>query len=483
MTPDGLLRRYPHVLAAALCGGLAAANGVRASWPGFAVIAAVLALAAAARDGLGRLLLFCAALALAGWWWGSARLEALDRSALEPEVGRAERCLVVVTAPARRARFELRVSAQVRRFGRRPVHETVLLELPLGRAPPQGALLEVLGEIALPRGPAHGFDERTWLRRHGVHVVLHGDRWRVVGHRGGLGGVADRVRGWLAGSATTGLAGERRAILAGVVLGDDQGLSDELRQRFRASGLYHLLAVSGQNVALVACGALVLAWLLGVPRLVGEFGALAAVGAYVLAVGPQPSVVRAGIAGALGSLAWVAARASDRWYFLLLGAIALLGWNPYLLFDAGFELSFAAVLAIFTLTPRLQRWLQGYPVPRQLAEAIAVSGPCGLATAPIAWFQFHAVPLLAVPANALAAPVVVPLLGLALAAAALSPLSPSAAAALAWLNGWCAAYLAACARLIGALPFAQVRSTRGAAVVVAVALVAVAFARRRRRSY
>src|SRR5207253_263409 len=119
----------------------------------------------------------------------------------------------------------------------------------------------------------------------------------------------------LARTAALGLRGERRALLEGVVLGDDQGLSDELRQRFRASGLYHLLAVSGQNVALVAGGALVLAWLLGVPRWLGELGALAAIGGYVLAVGAQPSVVRAGVAGALGSFAWLTARQRDRWHF------------------------------------------------------------------------------------------------------------------------------------------------------------------------
>ena len=91
---------------------------------------------------------------------------------------------------------------------------------------------------------------------------------------------------------------------------------------------------------------------------------------------------------------------------------------------------------------------------------VAVSIACGLATAPISWLQFHAVPLLTVPANALAAPVVAPLLGLALATAALAPVAPSAAAALAWLNGWCAAYLAGCARLVGGLPVAQIRSGR-----------------------
>src|SRR5207244_12472745 len=85
----------------------------------------------------------------------------------------------------------------------------------------------------------------------------------------------------------------------------------------------------------------------------------------------------------------------------------------------------------------------------------------------VAWFQFRAVSLLAVPANALAAPAVVPVLTLGLATALLAPLSPAAAAALAWLNGWCAAYLAACARMVSALPGAQIRSDRAGALVVA----------------
>src|ERR671938_314790 len=403
------------------------------------------------------------------------RLAVLDRSVLAARIGWAETSVVTVTGPARRGRFELRVPARVTRFGRLRVDEPVLLELPRGRAPPQGALLEVLGELVRPRGASHGFDEARWLRRQGVHVVLRGDRWRTVGRRGGLPGLADRLRVWLGRSAARGLTGERRGIVEGVVLGDDAGLPEELRRDFRASGLYHLLAVSGQNVALVAGSALLVAWLLGLPRLVGELGALAAIGAYVLAVGAQPSVVRAAVAGALGSLAWLAARQQDRWHFLLLGAIVLLAWNPYLLFDPGFELSFAAVLSIFMLAPRIRRTLEGYPIPGKLADVVAVSTACGLATAPVSWIQFHTIPLLTVPANALAAPAVVPLLGLGLAATALAPVSGGGAATLAALNGWCAAYPAACARLVGGLPFAQIRSGRAAAPLAVVALLVGAY--------
>jgi competence protein ComEC len=430
-----------------------------------AVLAVAIALAALAAPVERRVACLAVALALGGWWWGSVRLAALDRSPLRSRIGTAERAVVVVTSPVNAGRFDLRVRVLVERFGDLQPHESALLELPVGRSPPQGARLDVLGELREPRGPANGFDERTWLRRHGIHVVLHGDRWTIVGRRGGLGAVADRLRERIARAIAYGVDGEREAVLDGVVFGDDGGLSDELKQRFQTSGLYHLLAVSGENVALVASGALLLAWLCGIPRIVGEVLALGAIGGYVLAVGPQPSVIRAGVAGALGSLAWLAARPRDRWYFVLLGALVLLAWNPYTLLDAGFQLSFAAVAAIFMLVPRIQHVLEGYPVPRPLATVVAVSTACGAVTAPILWLQFHRIPLLTVPANALAAPAVVPLLGLALAAALVAPLAPAAAGALAWLDGWCAAYLATCARLVGGLPFAQVSSPGGAAAL------------------
>ncbi|MFN2469129.1 MAG: ComEC/Rec2 family competence protein [Gaiellaceae bacterium] len=474
-------RRPEHSLVGAMCGGLAASNLAR---PGLAALACAAAACVGSLflEDRARLVALAVALSLAGWWWGGARLDVLDRSVLKGQIGRAGRALAVVTAPARRGRLELRVQAETRQLGRLRVREPVLLLLPLGRSPPQqGAELELVAEVRRPRIPADGFDEERYLRRRGIHVVLRASHWRVVGRRDGLGAVADGLRGRVARTIGSGSGGEREALLLGIVLGDDGGLSEELRDRFRASGLYHLLAVSGQNVALVAAGALLAAWLLGLSRWLGEVGALAAIAAYVLAVGAQPSVVRAGIAGALGSLAWLAARERDRWYFLLLGALALLTWNPYSALDPGFQLSFAAVIAIFVVAPRIERALEGYPVPPRAAGVLAVSTACGLVTAPILWFQFHAVPLLAVPANALAAPAMVPVLGLGLAAVAVDPVLPAAAAVLVWLAGWCAAYVALCARLIGALPGAQLESGWVAGVAAVVAAGAAAYAWRRCR--
>ena len=140
---------------------------------------------------------------------------------------------VVVTGPARRTPFALRIPAEVLRFGTTTMRERVLLELPPGRAPPQGSVLELRARPVEPRGPETGFDERGWLSRRGVHVVLRGERPRTVDRRGGIGGVADRLRTHVESTLARGTAGERRQLLAGIVLGEDSGIDRSASRRVR----------------------------------------------------------------------------------------------------------------------------------------------------------------------------------------------------------------------------------------------------------
>ena len=245
-----------------------------------------------------------------------------------------------------------------------------------------------------PRAADEGFDERSWLARQGIHVVLRGGAWHEIGRRGGVAGVGDRVRDGIERAVGRGTAGVRRALVLGVVLGEDEGLPARVRDDFRASGLYHLLAVSGQNVAFIAIGIFGLGWLLRLPRVARELATLAGIGVYVLAVGWQPSVIRAGVAGALVSLAWLAARPRDRWHFLALGALVLLVWAPTSVLEPGFQLSFAAVAGIFVGVPRVRDRLEGYPIPTRLAEGLGLAVVCGVVTAPIVLVQFGQAPRL-----------------------------------------------------------------------------------------
>jgi competence protein ComEC len=472
--------RFPHAFVGALCVGFALANLGRVPVSAFLLAAACLAaLGLAAGDASFRRPILVTALVASAWSWGSLRLAHLDRSALAPRIGTFEHARVELEEPSRPGSFDQRMRALVLRWGALRVHESVLLELPLGRAPPQGARLEVLGDLRAPPGPSGGFDEARWLRRQGIHAVLRAQSWRVVGQRAGLPGIGDRLGHWLATDSAPGLTGERRDVIDAIVDGHSAALDQTLLAEFRASGLYHCLAVDGLKVAAVGGGVAAVFLLAGLGSYVAQAAALVAVAAYALAVGLHPSVVRAALAAGLGSLAWLAARERDRWQALLVGAAVLLGWNPYTLLDAGFQLSFAAVASIFVVTPRVVRVLEGYPVSHGFAQLVGVSTACGLATAPVTWFQFHQISLVTVPANVVAVPVVVEVLGLALLTAVIAPVAPPVASALAQLNGWGAWFVALCARGFGSLPGAQITSCRAAAALAVGAAGAAAYAWRR----
>jgi competence protein ComEC len=465
----------------AACVGCALANAGRVPVLPFALAAAAAgAFALVLGDPRFRVGAAAVAVALGGWAWGSVRLAELDRSTLVGRIGTVEQAVVEVDEPPKAGGFDQRARAVLLHWGTLKPREPVYLELPLGRAPPQGADISLLGQLRAPTGPSSGFDQRSWLRRQGIHVVLRAKGpWRVVGRRGGIYGIGDDVERWLAGDSVRGLSGERWNVIEAIVLGRSNLVGQSLLADFRASGLYHCLAVDGLKVSTIALAVAGIALIAGLGRIAAEIAALTAVAAYALAVGLHPSVVRAGVAAALASLAWLAARQRDRWQALLVGAAVLLVWNPYSLLDAGFQLSFAAVAAIFVVTPRVVRALEGYPVSRSLAQLIGVSLACGVATAPVTWLQFHQISLVTVPANVVAVPVVVEVLGLALVTAAIAPVAPAVASALAWVNGWGAWFVAACARVFGSVPGAQITSGRWAAVLGLGAVGAAAYAWRR----
>ena len=469
--------RIPHAAVGCLCVGFALANLGRLT-PLHTVVASVLlgALGLAASSTRVRWALFVSALVAVAWGWGSFRLAHLDHSVLAARIGTAEQAVVEVQEPPRAGSFDQRMKALVLRWGTLRRHEPVYLELPLGRSPPQGAILALVGQLRAPPGPSNGFDEAKWLRRQGIHVVLSGQSWRMVGHRGGLSGLGDRVGRWLESGSAPGLQGERRDVVEAIVLGRASSMDAGLLDDFRATGLYHCLAVDGLKVAAVGGGAAAIVLFLGFGSYLAQIAALLTVSGYALAVGLHPSVVRAALAAGLGSLAWLAGRERDRWQALLVCAAVLLGWNPYLLFDAGFQLSFAAVASIFTVTPRVVRALEGYPVPRELAQLIGVSTACGLATAPVTWFQFHQISLVTIPANVVVVPVVVEVLGLALLTALVAPFAPPLAAAMAQINGWGAWFVAISARAFATVPGAQITSPRMAAVLGLSAVGTAAYA-------
>ena len=154
-----------------------------------------------------------------------------------------------------------------------------------------------------------------------------------------------------------------------------------------------------------------------------------------------------------------------------------MAWMPTALLEPGFQLSFTAVAAIFVAVPRVRSRLDGYPLPAGVADALAVALACGLATAPIVLVHFGEAPVYTVVANVVAFVAAPLVLGLGLLAAIADPVSPTAAAGLASLAGWAAAWLELVARVVADLPSAQVGARTALVVAFAGSSVGLRCAR------
>lgn len=200
-------------------------------------------------------------------------------------------------------------------------------------------------------------------------------------------------------TGATPLGDQGRALYLGLVLGDDREQAPETVDDFRGSGLAHLLAVSGQNVAFVmALAGPGLARLPPSGRVVA-LGAL--LGLFAVATRCEPSVLRAVAMAAGAAVATARGRPTPGVHLLALAVTALVLVDPLLVRSLGFQLSVAATLGILVIGPRLRRLLPG---PEPLRAGLAVSASAQLAVAPLLLGSFGGVPVASLPANLLAAP-------------------------------------------------------------------------------
>jgi competence protein ComEC len=261
-----------------------------------------------------------------------------------------------------------------------------------------GERVTVIGEVR-PPGPV----ERRLLHRH-LAGRLAIDT--VVGWRPGAGAtpLANGLRRTLARGARV-LPERQRSLLAGVTLGDDRAQPADMTDAFRAAGLTHLLAVSGQNVAFVLVIATpVVTRLRFGPRLAATLAVLAS---FALVTRAEPSVLRATAMASVAAVGTARGRPTSTIRTLALGAAATMLVDPLLATSLGFRLSVAGAAGIVVGAGRIEDLLPG---PRWLAVPLSVTLAAQAAVSPLLVATFGSVPLASLPANLLAVPAAGPLM-------------------------------------------------------------------------
>jgi competence protein ComEC len=217
------------------------------------------------------------------------------------------------------------------------------------------------------------------------------------------------------------------AVVAAMALGDKSALSLELKETYAVTGASHVLALSGLHLSIIY----MLLSLLVVNRrwqMFSQVFIVVNIWVFVFLVGMSVTVVRAAVMVSVYALLSLGHRDKMSVNTLAFTAIVMLIVKPVSLFDAGFQMSFAAVFAILVLVPLFDRvfpegFLMSHRVVKWLWALVAVSLAAQIGTAPLAWYHFGRIPLWSVLTNV----VVVPAAGLIVCLAGLTLLFPSGA--------------------------------------------------------
>ena len=325
-----------------------------------------------------------------------------------------------------------------------------------------GDLLELVGKLEEPKEiSGDGFPYRDWLARQGLFTSLSYPTSRKIAT-----GQNFFLERWLLAIKTSAqenilkfVPGEEGGLLVGMLLGERGGISPELNQAFRNTGTSHIVAISGSNITIaIALVTLVLGRFFG--RRTTLAIALLIIAFYVVLVGASPSVVRAGLMGALSIGGILLGREYEGLLGLEASALLMTAFQPRVLWDVGFELSFLATLGLIIIARPMQDWKPVKNWPPILKEGLLITLAAELMVLPLAAFYFHQISFVSLAANLAAVPALEAIMATGLVAIAAGwlfgdwlPLVASGAGYLVWAF---LAYMIAVVEFFGSLPFASV---------------------------
>lgn len=257
------------------------------------------------------------------------------------------------------------------------------------------------------------FDYGRWLRRQGYTAtgfVKRGD-WSLVAPPSAwdIKAKANRAQqAMLAIFAKAGLTGEAYALVAAMTLGARETLDPALNQSFAVSGISHILSVSGLHVSVVFVLLRACLFFLGfspASRRWRDLLVVVCLWAYAFVTGLSPSVSRAAMMCTLLAMGNCLDRRSSTLNTVLFSAFLFLLLEPSLLYNLGFQLSYAAVIGLVVVYPAFKAcWKPDSVVLCRLWELMGVSLVAQLVTAPLTIHYFGQFPTYFLLANLLAVP-------------------------------------------------------------------------------
>jgi len=296
--------------------------------------------------------------------------------------------------------------------------QKVLVSIDRARGYEYGDILKVSGRLQTPV-VFDEFDYKTYLAQQGISFIMYQPEIELV-ERGSYEGFSQsayavvlKLKHMFREVLKEHITPPQSTILGAILLGDKSALQVETKEKLNASGLRHITAISGMHVGLLTILLMRLFIWIGLWRQQAFYVTVAFMILFIVLTGLQPSAVRAGIMGGMLLLGQYLGRIHVSMRALVFAAVIMLGMNPLLLGNVGFQLSFLAVLGIMLFLPIFQHLSRNIPKKLQdVRDLMGMTVAAQILTLPILIFNFGYVSLVSVVTNILVVPILPFLLGL-----------------------------------------------------------------------
>lgn len=368
-----------------------------------------------------------------------------------------------------RVQYRLAVESVFVNSQTRPASGLILVEASRGVNFAYGDRIRATGALD-PPGTGDSFSYADYLGRQGVFTIMRNAGLELVSHGSGAPIFAKllELKAIVRRIIESALPEPQAGLMTGILLGDERGISPELEDAFARVGASHVIAISGFNMVVVSAIVLrVFSSAIGEKSLAAALCAVAVIVAYSLFVGASPGILRAAL---MSSLLVIGRQLRRRTFLptsLAFATLALSIFDPNVLLDIGFQLSFFAVLGlglfVDPISSRFQSLLEkllpttiAKPIHSFLNEPLIVSFAAQIATLPLIILYFGRLSLMSLPVNLLIVPVQSAVLVLGFAAIAAYLFAPAIGTLIFWADHVFLSWTIGVVRAFSQIDFAEI---------------------------
>lgn len=319
----------------------------------------------------------------------------------------------------------------------------------------------LVGKITKPKNfamkdGAKAFDYQSYLAKDNIYYQIYFPKVSLVANdKGNV--VYEKLfalKTWLMGNIVRLIPEPEVSLAGGITLGAKQSLGDSLLQKFRETGVAHIVVLSGYNIAVVA--GIISRLIMFMPFTIRLVVSAVGVVLFAMMVGGGATVVRATIIALIVIFSRVLGREGDALRALVLAGGLMVFANPMiLLHDVSFQLSFSAALALVTLVPAIEKFF-AFITQRTLREIVVTTFATQIFVLPLILYHMGSVSLIGLVANIFILPVV-PFAMLAVSLVAILAWIPLLSTALSFGAYLVLAYIVLVVELFARVPFASLK--------------------------